>query len=316
MKQLFILFSLCLVIVFTLGGESVFAQAPPPDKIPTGVTTAQGLVDLVKIITDWVFVVLVVVAIIFIILAAFQFVTGGGDPAAVGEARTKLIWAAVGIGVALLSRGFSGAIEDIVGQVPLPAAGLHLKFEVKGAEGEFYHADAKISDTACDLGNGKCLMLDGTDDQVTVDEKKVAIPKNGPATIAGWYKLEQFANAKGFGIFFHSLLYQHTANDRPYIANGAADFFYVVAPDLKVNTWHSLILTYHGDSRSAKLYVDCKEFPPNLQPPFPAGNHDIPALVGFYVSGGGPNAIKGQVDDVRVYNQVLTKKQINALCKK
>ncbi|MEK7510326.1 MAG: hypothetical protein AAB567_02060 [Patescibacteria group bacterium] len=108
-----IVVSLVLALV---GVSMALAQAQPPEKIPTGITTAKGLIDLVKLITDWVFVVLLVMAVIFIILAAFQFITGGGDPAAVAMARTKLIWAAVGVGVALLARGLPEAVKDIVGQ--------------------------------------------------------------------------------------------------------------------------------------------------------------------------------------------------------
>jgi len=68
-----------------------------------------------RVLTDWLFVILTVVAVIFIVLAGLQFITGGGDPAALSAARTKLIWAAVGILVALLARGLPAAIQNLVG---------------------------------------------------------------------------------------------------------------------------------------------------------------------------------------------------------
>ena len=68
-----------------------------------------------RTLTDWLFVILVVISVIFIVLAGLQFITGGGDPAAVSMARTKLIWAAVGIGVALLARGLPAAIQNLLG---------------------------------------------------------------------------------------------------------------------------------------------------------------------------------------------------------
>lgn len=95
---------------FTIGGI-----AAPERAIPTGITTAQGFIDALRTLTDWLFVILVVVAVVFIVLAGLQFITGGGDPTAVSAARTKLIWAAVGIGVALLARGLPEAIQNLFG---------------------------------------------------------------------------------------------------------------------------------------------------------------------------------------------------------
>jgi hypothetical protein len=73
-------------------------------------------VAVLEVITDWIFVFLLVISVVFIVLAAFQFVTSGGDPAAVSMARTKLIYAAVGIAVAVLARGIPEAVREIIGR--------------------------------------------------------------------------------------------------------------------------------------------------------------------------------------------------------
>ena len=106
------LFSLFLAV--TLAG-SASAIATPEETIPTGITTAQGFIEAMRTLTDWLFVILVVVAVVFIVLAGLQFITGGGDPVAVSAARTKLIWAAVGVGIALLARGLPAAIQNLIG---------------------------------------------------------------------------------------------------------------------------------------------------------------------------------------------------------
>jgi len=98
------------IAVATHGGE----HPTPGDELPDNVETAADFIALLSVITDWIFVVLLVVSVIFIVLAGFQFITGGGDPAAISEARSKLIYAAVGIGVALLARGVPAAIQNIV----------------------------------------------------------------------------------------------------------------------------------------------------------------------------------------------------------
>ena len=115
MKKIVTASVLALILTTSMAGFASAQPATPTQSIPTGITTAQGFIDLLSIITDWIFVILLVVAVIFIVLAGFQFITGGGDPAAVSMARTKLIYAAVGVGVALLARGLPAAVSNIVG---------------------------------------------------------------------------------------------------------------------------------------------------------------------------------------------------------
>ncbi len=72
------------------------------------------LLDMVYTIADWIFVILLVVAGLFIIWGAFGFVLSGGDPEKVTSARNKLIWALVGIIVAFLARGLVILVTQII----------------------------------------------------------------------------------------------------------------------------------------------------------------------------------------------------------
>jgi len=72
------------------------------------------ILDRVFTVADWVFVILIVVAALFIIWGAFSFVTSGGDTAKVTSARNKIIWALVGIVVAFLSQGVVRLIIQII----------------------------------------------------------------------------------------------------------------------------------------------------------------------------------------------------------
>ena len=115
MKKIILASLLSLVLAVALVGSASAAIATPTATIPVGITTAQGFIEAMRTLTDWLFVILVVVAVIFIVLAGLQFITGGGDPTQVSAARTKLIFAAVGIGIALLARGLPAAIENLIG---------------------------------------------------------------------------------------------------------------------------------------------------------------------------------------------------------
>ena len=97
-----------------IGGGGFIEDVPARfGPIPEGPQTGNDFILVVEGITNWVFVILLVFAVIFILLAAFQFIAGGGDPQQVAQARTKLVWAAVGIAVALLARGIPAAISNL-----------------------------------------------------------------------------------------------------------------------------------------------------------------------------------------------------------
>ena len=64
-------------------------------------------------ITSLIFGALLAVAVIAIIYAGFSFITAQGDPAKVGTARTMLLYAVVGIIVALLAQGIVNFLRDM-----------------------------------------------------------------------------------------------------------------------------------------------------------------------------------------------------------
>lgn len=115
MKKIFAVTLLALMLAVTAVSVADAQVTSPERRIPTGITTPSAFVQAIRDLTDWLFVILLVISVIMIILAALQFITGGGDPAAISAARTKLIWAAVGIGVALLARGLPDAVSNLIG---------------------------------------------------------------------------------------------------------------------------------------------------------------------------------------------------------
>lgn len=109
-----ILVSLVLTSVFS--GVALAAAGDFPEQtLPAGPQTKVALLGVINTAANWIFTIFVIVAVLFIILAAFQFVTSGGDAAKVGEARQKLIWAIVGIAIAVIARGVPVVIQQIVG---------------------------------------------------------------------------------------------------------------------------------------------------------------------------------------------------------
>jgi membrane-associated phospholipid phosphatase len=86
--------------------------APTPTNVPQGnITSMQSILQVLCTVFAWAFYFLIVLAVIFIIVAAFKYLTAAGDPEKVKSAGTMLIYTAVAIVVALLAR----AVPLIIG---------------------------------------------------------------------------------------------------------------------------------------------------------------------------------------------------------
>ena len=113
-----------LAVILTLGvGAFAMAQSPTVEPIPSDVAPPTAgvpekgteLLTKITIMGNWTFAVLLTISIIFIVIAAFQFVTGQGNAEKMTEARQKLIYAALGIGIALLATGIDDVLRSILG---------------------------------------------------------------------------------------------------------------------------------------------------------------------------------------------------------
>ncbi len=74
--------------------------------------------DVQRILTklaNWMFLILLTLAIIFIIIAAYKYLTAGGDESKVSSAHKTLIYALVAIAVGLLAQGLVYLVAELVG---------------------------------------------------------------------------------------------------------------------------------------------------------------------------------------------------------
>ena len=107
------------IVLFTgvLGlsmGSIVFAQPTTVQTLPDNFTAPGDIFKITNNIANWVFTVLIIASVFVVLIAAFTFVVAGGNPEAVSRARSQLIWAAVGIIIALLARAFPSFVQGIV----------------------------------------------------------------------------------------------------------------------------------------------------------------------------------------------------------
>lgn len=99
------------LLVFPLIG---LAAETPGEGAPTVVNTAEDLIALIGTVGDWIFLALLAVATVFLIYAGFLWITAGGDPNSATKARTMLINALIGVGVALLAKGMVQVMRSII----------------------------------------------------------------------------------------------------------------------------------------------------------------------------------------------------------
>jgi choline-glycine betaine transporter len=90
------------------------AQIQKEDLPKTSFRDISNIVDLLNKLINWIFTILMGVAIIFILMAAFSYLGSAGAPEKVQEAQNKLIYAAVAIGIGLIAQGVRFIVENLI----------------------------------------------------------------------------------------------------------------------------------------------------------------------------------------------------------
>lgn len=97
------------VLGATFFSNIAYAQTPPT------VTNSQQLGGVLCNVTNWMIYILIAVSILYIVYAAFLYVTGGDDAEKISSARKTITWAAVGVAVALLAASVPTLVSGITG---------------------------------------------------------------------------------------------------------------------------------------------------------------------------------------------------------
>lgn len=95
----------------------VIAQAPPPT--PTVITSYGDVIRVINIIGNWMFGLLLALAAIFIIYAAFLYLTAAGDEDKIKQAKNIIIYAIIAIAVSILARGIVVVVQSLLGTTPV-----------------------------------------------------------------------------------------------------------------------------------------------------------------------------------------------------
>jgi len=79
---------------------------------PIGITSIE---DLIRVITNYIFYLAIIIAPVMIIIGAFMFMTSAGDPKKVSTGKNIILWTVVGLAVILFSKGIMSLIKSVLG---------------------------------------------------------------------------------------------------------------------------------------------------------------------------------------------------------
>ena len=90
-----------------------FAQAQLPSAGSPAGTGVEPIISILNTVGNWMFGILIAVAAIYILLAAFDFLNAKGDGTKVTAARKALTYSLVAVVVAALTKGLIAVAEAI-----------------------------------------------------------------------------------------------------------------------------------------------------------------------------------------------------------
>ncbi len=92
---------------------AAFAQVTSP---PGAVVTSIGdVMRIVETAVNWAFSLILILAVLFIFYSAWLYMTAGGDPETVTKAKKNLLYAVIGIVIALLARSIIALVRNFLG---------------------------------------------------------------------------------------------------------------------------------------------------------------------------------------------------------
>ena len=96
-----------------------------PDAPPESIVSQQGMSVVEAIFLkagNWLFGILLALAVIFILVAAFNFLFSGGEEEKIKKAKSYLTYAVIAVAVAVLSKGIVYLVEVFFGAATSHAA--------------------------------------------------------------------------------------------------------------------------------------------------------------------------------------------------
>lgn len=170
---------------------------------------------------------------------------------------------------------------------------------------------------------GKALDFDGTNDYVDLGSSKTYISSTAPFSTSFWFNAESSPNTYSVILGLKTDLtnqlqigYSSDSNfDFHVIFSGQGAGSGVFSNLPSANEWHHGIITFDGVDYQAtgsyKIYIDGVS--QSLTSASSSGGATNANAIGWRIGGVSTNYFKGKIDDVRIYDRVLSSTEVAAL---
>ena len=100
---------LSAVLAITAGQGPADIQGELPMKSP--INEPNQFLDVIASVVKWTYAIFFIITVMFVLFAAFNYLTGGDDAEKIKSAHQQIMYAAIAVAVALLAVGFSLIIQ-------------------------------------------------------------------------------------------------------------------------------------------------------------------------------------------------------------
>ena len=121
-KIVFIILTLFVFLPLLAGTATNSVLAITPGTIPvpgtdvpdSPIKSPEGLLDVIASVVKWTYAIFFIITVMFVLFAAFNYLTGGDEPEKIKSSHKQIMYAAIAVAIALLAVGFSLIIKQFL----------------------------------------------------------------------------------------------------------------------------------------------------------------------------------------------------------
>lgn len=103
------MFAKATIVMFSL-----FAPTLVLAQTSGAVDTPEKVIGLITRVTNWAYGILLVLAVLFIVYAAYLFLFSAGDTDRAEKAKKQIVYAVIAIAIAILARGIIAFVQNVL----------------------------------------------------------------------------------------------------------------------------------------------------------------------------------------------------------
>ena len=119
--KIFIIILISFLLISPLLTNAISPESVTPENLggvtkitPAPVQDVSRIVRILAAIVKWIYIIFFIIAVMFILFAAFNYLTGGDEPEKIKTVYKQLTYAAIAIAIALLAISFQLIIKNFL----------------------------------------------------------------------------------------------------------------------------------------------------------------------------------------------------------